>query len=197
MHLNPVDVDADWYLRRLSTAGDALWCSKRLAVFYVLCVVLLVTLEELEVLSMAAFSGLSGLLSIAPLMIMLVLSCKMYRFEDGFHIIGELKLIAAITCVSTFAYLFFGIALPRALGFDFYITITSASGVSVLQSLIYLYVQTLYVLRVIRNDENLHFRVSLGEASGHSDERIIAETIANASARYVCGLLICQITVVC
>ena len=119
------------------------------------------------------------LFTIGPMLCIMIFSCKVRKFDDGFHIIQEVKWLTIIVIMGIILYPLVGVLLPSLMGFEDEPVIRSVcvTTVSVIQSIIYLYIQTLYVLRVVDKDSNLNF-TRMSTPRTPNDEATLSSMIA-------------------
>ena len=158
IHLNPSDVESDWYLSNKSKYGNIKYCGKRVFILYLIfapCTILLKCfVYQDDGFEMNAIVGL--LYKFIPMLIMMIFAFKIRKFKDGFHIIKEVKLVVLVVMSGMILFPLIG-ALTSILGLNLFWRSVFSTIVSAIQSTAYLYTQTLYVLRMVNNDQGLDF----------------------------------------
>ena len=159
IHLNPSNAESDWYLSHKSTFGNIKYCGKRLFILYLIVVILVFMLKFfIWTDDGAEINMIVGIFfTVIPVCILLIFACKIRKFKDGFYIIKEIKWITLIVMSGLICYPFFGVMVPSIFGVNLFIRSVFVTTVNLIQSVIYLYIQTLYILKMVTKDETLNF----------------------------------------
>ena len=150
IHLNHLEIAKNWYLSHKSTFGNSKYCLKRMTIVYLIVAAIMVCLMifalESDGPSINAIAGL--LFNIAPLVIMCILVYKIRAFGDNFYIVQEIKWLIIVTFIASIGYL-----IIRA-DMSLFMRSFCANLISIFKSVVGLYIQTMYTLKLITTDQD-------------------------------------------
>eukprot|EP01084_Bolivina_argentea_P159938 278566_1 len=152
IHLNYLDIDKDWFLSNKSTFGNAKYLIKRVSIV-ALCLSILTIIIKLISSPFIINKLIQLITNIVPLLFMLIIGCKMKKFNDYFYIIKEFKLITILIYITIIVYILCSVILPQIFSWNAYITSLIFSIFFAIQSTLFVISQTIYVLKITKIDK--------------------------------------------
>ena len=156
IHINPIDIEKDWYLTHKSTFGNAKYLTIRtLSISIILCFIS-IALRILDLRSeVPVFRLITGIaFIIVPLIFMIIIGCKMRQFVDLFYIMKEFRAIQILIYVHISIWFILYLFVPAIPGMNAYYSAWIASIVSTIMSCTFVVLQTIYILRVVKLDKD-------------------------------------------
>eukprot|EP01084_Bolivina_argentea_P077468 140507_1 len=162
VHLNHLDTDKNWYLSHKSSFGNFKYNLKILCFIYFIMAVISVLITFIHSsIGKSLGSLISVLMTFPPILGLFILGYKIRKFQDYFHVIQEFNIISIYVSTYIIAYVIIGGLLPVVFGLTVYVRSLLVLGLSTCTSIIFMYLQTIYILRKVISDGLLSQQLSL------------------------------------
>ena len=176
IHLNYLDIKSDWYLSHKSTIGNYKYMTKRVLIAC-LCIIIITIITKLYDLRSDRNEinlAFGILFSIVPLITMIIIRWKMRKFVDLFYIMKEFKAIQTFIVIAiAIMFLLLGV-FPEIFGWNPYIQSLVWGINGVIDVVIFISLQTIYVLKQVKFCDNGDF-MRLNSNKIKNDEQRLAE----------------------